>query len=385
MKYAEHPKRDSPAGRAGFEIDVLVIDSNPLPRSRIGLPMCFHHQCKTKHLGGRCSSELGRRGQPDTATQVTTNVSSRFSVVRVISDARVIRGYSRVDVWNVPEVLAQEHFFGHILTKFHYLFSDVTEKCVAGPATNQHDHSPRYIAMAAPDLIKCVPTLFLLNPSLASPIAPTASCNASIMWSDVTWLIILWLKYVETGEFAVVPWYFRILFTIAAAALTGQRILSPDAIWVMVSIFSSFFCRSKVTGTHSANSSSGWSWSSCSDPRKKWMLRSLTISVHCCSDWWTLRYSHDCMAKKMASVPSGAVALLSSELHRLLISETTEIGMAAWWFSGGSLFLKDLNSRCKMNASWPSSSRVGLGCPCSRKVAERYWMVPRTVFAANCP
>ena len=54
------------------------------------------------------------------------------------------------------------------------------------------------------------------------------------MWSDVTWLIIPWLKNVETGEFALVPWYFQILFTIAAAALTGQRILSPDAIWVMV-------------------------------------------------------------------------------------------------------------------------------------------------------
>ena len=181
------------------------------------------------------------------------------------------------------------------------------------------------------------------------------------------------------------PWYFRILFTIAAAALTGQRISFPNAIWVMVSIFLSFFCRSKVTDTHSANSSSGWSWSSCLDPRKIRMLRSLTISVHCCSDWWTLRYSHDCMAKKMASVASWAVALLSLELHCLLISETTEIGMAAWWFSGGFLFLNNLNSPCKMNASWPSLSRVGLGCPCSQKVAERYWMVPPTVFAANRP
>ena len=41
MKYAQHPKRDCPVGRVGFEIDVLVIDLNPLPRSRIGLPMRF--------------------------------------------------------------------------------------------------------------------------------------------------------------------------------------------------------------------------------------------------------------------------------------------------------------------------------------------------------
>ena len=35
------PERECPAGRAGFEIDVLVIDSNPLPRSRIGLSDVF--------------------------------------------------------------------------------------------------------------------------------------------------------------------------------------------------------------------------------------------------------------------------------------------------------------------------------------------------------
>ena len=34
-------KRECPAGRAGFGIDVLVIDSNPLPRSRIGLSDVF--------------------------------------------------------------------------------------------------------------------------------------------------------------------------------------------------------------------------------------------------------------------------------------------------------------------------------------------------------
>ena len=82
---------------------------------------------------------------------------------------------------------------------------------------------------------------------------------------------------------------------------------------------------------------------------------------------------------------SWAVTCLSSEVFRLLIADMTDTGTAAWCFSGGSLFLNDLNSRCRNHASWPSLSRVGLGYPCSQKDAERYWMVPRTVFAANCP
>ncbi len=82
---------------------------------------------------------------------------------------------------------------------------------------------------------------------------------------------------------------------------------------------------------------------------------------------------------------SWAVARSSSEVFRLLIVDTIDMGTAAWCFSGGSLFLNDLNSCCRIHASWPSLSRVGLGYPCSRKDAERYWMVPPTVFAANCP
>jgi hypothetical protein len=74
------------------------------------------------------------------ATRVTTNVFSRFGVVRVVSDGRVIRGRSCVDVWDMSEVLARKHFLGNVLTEFHYLFSDVSKECVAGPATNQHDH-----------------------------------------------------------------------------------------------------------------------------------------------------------------------------------------------------------------------------------------------------
>ena len=98
-----------------------------------------------------------------------------------------------------------------------------------------------------------------------------------------------------------------------------------------------------------------------------------------------LGYSQDRIAKKIPSVTSWVVARLSSEVFCLLIAGTTDMGTAAWCFSGGSLFLNDLNSPGRIYASWLSSLRVGLGYPCSRKDAERYWMVPPTVFAANCP
>jgi hypothetical protein len=57
------------------------------------------------------------------------------------------------------------------------------------------------------------------------------------MWSYVTWLMMPLLEYVEIGEFGVVPGYFLILFVIAAASLTGQRIVSSKAIKVIVAIF----------------------------------------------------------------------------------------------------------------------------------------------------
>jgi hypothetical protein len=66
------------------------------------------------------------------AAQVTTNILSHFGIVRVILDARVICRNSRVDVWDVPEVLAQEeHLFGHILAEFHHLFTNVSKKSIA--------------------------------------------------------------------------------------------------------------------------------------------------------------------------------------------------------------------------------------------------------------
>ena len=135
---------------------------------------------------------------------------------------------------------------------------------------------------------QCVPTSSFLIPSLASPIAPTVSRSGSITWSDVTCAMIPLLKTDEMGEFWEVPGYFLILFTIAATDQTGQRD-SPDSIWFIVSIFSSFFCLLKVIETQFAHSNSGWSWLSCSPPQKNQPSRSLAISILLSSGWCTLR------------------------------------------------------------------------------------------------
>jgi hypothetical protein len=89
-------------------------------------------------------------------------------------------------------------------------------------------HSPRYIAIAAPYLIKCVPTSSFMNPSFTSPIAPNASQNVLITWLEVTCLMISWLQTVETGKFWEASGYLLILFTVVDAALTGQSIPSPS-------------------------------------------------------------------------------------------------------------------------------------------------------------
>jgi hypothetical protein len=153
----------------------------------------------------------------------------------------------------------------------------------------------------------------------------------------------------------------------------------------MVSIFCPFSVYEKSLATQSAYSSLGWSWSSCSVPRKKHMLQSLKISVHPCLGWCTLRYSHDCILKTIAKVTSWAVAHWSSQLLCLLILEMTEIGIAAWCFSALSKFFNNLNSCCRVNASCPSLLTVRFGYPCSQKVTETYCTVPPTVPATNCP
>ena len=40
------------------------------------------------------------------AVQITTTITSRLDVGRVVLNVRVVRWDSQMDVWNVPEVLA---------------------------------------------------------------------------------------------------------------------------------------------------------------------------------------------------------------------------------------------------------------------------------------
>jgi hypothetical protein len=62
----------------------------------------------------------------------------------------------------------------------------------------------------------------------------------------------------------------------------------------------------------------------------------------------------------------------------------TEMGIAFWCFSSGSVFLNNLNSCCRMNAGCPSLSMDGFGYPFSQKVAHTYCMVSLIMPAASC-
>ncbi len=66
-------------------------------------------------------------------------------------------------------------------------------------------HLPRYIAMAAPDLIKCVPISSFVMLSLCSPIASTASLSALMTFYDVICVILSVITTAEMGVSAVVP------------------------------------------------------------------------------------------------------------------------------------------------------------------------------------
>ena len=102
-------------------------------------------------------------------------------------------------------------------------------------------HSPKYIAMAAPNLIKCVPIFSFVIPSQCSPIATTASCKASMTFCNVTCVILSLITIAEIGVSLEVPGLLFMQQMIPAAAQTRQQsVKSPGAICVIVSIFLSF-------------------------------------------------------------------------------------------------------------------------------------------------
>ena len=76
--------------------------------------------------------------------------------------------------------------------------------------------------------------------------ATIVSFMAAITCADVMWSIWLKRQKAEMGVLSFVPSYDLILQTMEAAILTGHMLTWPDALWVVVSFFSSFFCISKV-------------------------------------------------------------------------------------------------------------------------------------------
>ena len=140
-------------------------------------------------------------------------------------------------------------------------------------------HSPKYIAIAAPDLIECVPTSDALIPNTSSPIEMTADRRACVISAEVMCSILSCLQIADTGVSSVTPGYPKMRRTTAAHCLTGHRIRSFECICVTVSCLSSFFCQSKVIDTQSAYSRKGLFNSIRLPFRKKRMLRRRRISV----------------------------------------------------------------------------------------------------------
>ena len=66
-------------------------------------------------------------------------------------------------------------------------------------------HSPKYMAIAAPDLIEWVPMSLALTPSMSSPIAMTDALRESTISSDVMCSMRPCLQMAESGVSALEP------------------------------------------------------------------------------------------------------------------------------------------------------------------------------------
>ncbi len=102
------------------------------------------------------------------------------------------------------------------------------------------------MAIAAPERMECVPILFVAMWSASSPIAKTASRNAFEICLDVMCSMRSYFQMAEIGVSLLAPGYDQIRRTMAAAAWTGHSVMLPEAIWVVVLFFLSFFCISNV-------------------------------------------------------------------------------------------------------------------------------------------
>jgi hypothetical protein len=121
----------------------------------------------------------------------------------------------------------------------------------------------RYMAIAAPERIKCIPTLERRMPSFV--------IRLDII-SDVMLMILFLCGAEEMDESLLVPLYERFCVIMDAYSLIGHMIGSAVLHCVTVSDFLSFFCCSKVMDTKSAKFSSADEWSRMMPPLMKAIL-----------------------------------------------------------------------------------------------------------------
>ena len=130
------------------------------------------------------------------------------------------------------------------------LLADVSKECIAGPASNHHDeedgatseehgHGCTRADGVCADLVRC-------NVECVLPDCRDSIRSAFEICLDVMCLMRSCFQMAGIGVSLLAPGYDRIRRTMAAAARTGHRVMSPEAIWVVVSFFSSFFCISNV-------------------------------------------------------------------------------------------------------------------------------------------
>jgi len=101
--------------------------------------------------------------------------------------------------------------------------------------------SLRYIAIAAPNQIECVPISFDEKPSVFSLMMSAAIFNSFSISLFFMFDGLLSLMYVFTGESWSVPLYESICVIVFAHVCTGHSSLLPDFGNVIVSFLESFF------------------------------------------------------------------------------------------------------------------------------------------------
>jgi hypothetical protein len=180
-----------------------------------------------------------------------------------------------------------------------------------------------YMAIAAPERIKCIPILEWRMPSFVLPMATTPSLIRLDIISDVMLMIffLCWAK--ETSESLLVPLYERIHVIMDAHSLIGHIIGSAVLL----------FCCSKVMETQSAKFSSADEWSRMMSSLMKAIVQRQSCFICCCSAFVTLQYLHHHMAQKWAAATSSPIACCNSVDLEERMRWRTQMGKAFCCFS----------------------------------------------------